>query len=67
MQIVTKLGVYFSESLLPYERKMGLEKNPLMVFCVIAILRFFVEKTRPKLTNLRGEIIKGSTFKSDMM
>ena len=46
--------------------KWAMGKNPSMAFCVIAILRFLLNETRPKLTNFRGEITKGSTFESDL-
>ena len=38
------------------------KENPSMAFCVIAILRFLFNEMRPKLTNFRDEITKGSTF-----
>ena len=47
--------------------KWGLKKNPSMAFCVIAILRFLFNETRPKLTNFRGEITKGKPFESNLM
>ena len=62
LRIATNLGVHFSDTLLPYELKMGIEKNPSMAFCVIAILRFLFNEMRAKLTTFRGEITKGSTF-----
>ena len=68
LQNWTKLGMHFSETLLLYEYKMGLEKkNPSMAFWGIAILRFLYNEMRPKLTNFRGEITKGSTLESDLM
>ena len=46
---------------------MGLEKNQLMAFCLIAILRFLFNKIRSELTNFGVEITKGSTIGSDLM
>ena len=37
-----------------------------MAFSVAMTLGFFLNETRPKLTNFRGEITKGSTFESDL-
>ena len=31
-----------------------------------SILRFLLNKTRPKWTNFRGKITKGSAFESDL-
>ena len=37
----------------------------LLPFWEIAFSRFFLNELRPEMTNLRGKITKGSTFKSD--
>ena len=43
------------------------KRNLSMAFWKIAILRFLFNETRPKLTNFRDEITKGSTFESGLM
>ena len=45
--------------------KWALKINPLVTFCIIAILRFLFNETRPTLTKFRVEITKGIIFESD--